>query len=142
MIFRNKGIKPSPKHSYSIPFHHTFILAQFLINSRQLTPPNKHPQMIVERQTTASISHSPSPMVKFLIVPSGYSSKERCYQVNLALYKTTNCSIRLSDSGGALLMEETELKNQTYIIRNLGVGTYFFEVTDGFYCQIKELRIL
>ncbi|MCI4668414.1 MAG: T9SS type A sorting domain-containing protein [Bacteroidia bacterium] len=97
--------------------------------------------MIVEKQTTASLVHSPNPTVKFLIIPSSSSPKEKCYQVNLAIYRKDSTQIRLTDSSGKMLLLEESLSNQTYVIRDLAKGTYFFEVNDGFYCQIKELRI-
>ncbi len=54
--------------------------------------------------------------------------------------------VRLTDQQGHLLMQEQETLGHAppqviFRIDNLSAGIYYFEVTDGFYCQVKEVEI-
>ncbi|MEM7370891.1 MAG: hypothetical protein AAF587_19910 [Bacteroidota bacterium] len=55
-------------------------------------------------------------------------------------------TVRMVDESGRLLIQEehhfdTDPGRLVYTVRNLDAGTYFFEISDGFFYQVKELRI-
>lgn len=55
-------------------------------------------------------------------------------------------TIRLVDETGKLIIQEAHRFDPSsdrliFTVKNLKAGTYFFEVNDGFFYQIKELHI-
>ncbi|MEO0896484.1 MAG: hypothetical protein AAFY71_08815 [Bacteroidota bacterium] len=97
--------------------------------------------MTVEKREYANISSINGQSVRFLVYPSQKTQSNQHYQVDLALFNGKSSRIILSDGNGRLLLEDVEAPQQTYVIKNLSAGTYFFEINDGFFYQIKELRI-
>jgi len=97
--------------------------------------------MIVERRSAGLTAQQSSPSVKFLVISSMNSSQEKKYQICLSIHNKGRSKVRLSDAQGKLLMEEQNPRASAFIIRDLSAGTYYFEVNDGFYYQVKELRI-
>lgn len=58
------------------------------------------------------------------------------------------CSIirMTNDKGQTILHDDQGIGEDKdrleFTVKNLGPGTYFCEVNDGFFCQVKEFRIL
>lgn len=66
-------------------------------------------------------------------------------RVELGPFHTGQTLVRLTDKQGRLYLEETYDSAATQArllitVRDLEEGTYYFEVNDGFYHQIKEVH--
>jgi len=83
--------------------------------------------------------------IGFLINTSADSDEEGMY-LELAALARREAVVRLTDQKGKLLLQERENLNGAprqlvYRINNLRAGVYYFEITDGFYYQVKEIEI-
>jgi hypothetical protein len=83
--------------------------------------------------------------IGFFIYPEGGSRQNEIY-VELSTASARKATVRLVDDRGSVLMQEQERfepdqSRLTYTIKHILPGTYFFEVTDGFFHQIKELQV-
>jgi hypothetical protein len=91
--------------------------------------------------------HSPPTAYGHGTSPVGFilEGKEE-YRVELTPFRPEQTTVRLLDAGGSLLLEEEqpfgeEAKPVVYTVHNLEAGAYYCEITDGFYCQVKEVRL-
>ncbi|MDX2247300.1 MAG: hypothetical protein SF052_11010 [Bacteroidia bacterium] len=90
-------------------------------------------------------SHSiqPRSSVGFIVNPDGDSSER--LRVELSPFDQDESVIRLMDETGNILLQEQQEPAQhgrlEFTVSNLDSGTYFFEVSDGFFYQVKEVRI-
>ncbi|TAE48612.1 MAG: hypothetical protein EAZ89_15095 [Bacteroidetes bacterium] len=90
--------------------------------------------------------HAP---IGFVVYPENgvpQSCEEEELHVELTSFQPESSVIRLVDNNGRLLLQEdqdpdADADQVIFTIRNIGAGTYFFEVSDGFYYQVKEVRI-
>lgn len=104
--------------------------------------------LLVEKcQQTQSFSYSTDyrTSIAFFIYPDGSSQQSEIY-VELSTASARKATVRLVDEEGNTLMLAHECfepgqSRLSYTIRNIEPGTYFFEVTDGFFYQIKELQV-
>ena len=67
-------------------------------------------------------------------------------RVELVSHDPEESVIRMIDETGNLILQEDggfgdESDRLEFTVNNLEAGTYFFEVNDGFFCQVKEVRI-
>ncbi|MEL6849865.1 MAG: hypothetical protein AAFP92_15190 [Bacteroidota bacterium] len=68
------------------------------------------------------------------------------FRVEMVSHEAQHSEIRMVDAKGSLILHEKSAFSEAidrleYTIRNLVAGTYFFEVYDGFFHQVKEVRI-
>lgn len=83
------------------------------------------------------------PTIGFVLRPT---HTEEVYRVELSPFLLEDTTIRVLDSRGKLLLEsdsnqpigETSLE---YTVQDVKAGIYYFEVSDGFFYQIKEVRV-
>lgn len=83
--------------------------------------------------------------IGFLLNSGSSGSDEEMY-LELTALPQRQAVVRLTDQQGHLLMQERETLGSEppqliFRIDNLSAGIYYFEVTDGFYCQVKEVEI-
>ncbi|MEZ4825012.1 MAG: T9SS type A sorting domain-containing protein [Bacteroidia bacterium] len=89
-------------------------------------------------------SHSTQPRstVGFIVNPDNDDAHLR---VELSPFAEDESIIRVMDETGNVLLQEQKEPEHTgrleYTVSNLNSGTYFFEVSDGFYYQVKEVRV-
>jgi hypothetical protein len=98
----------------------------------------------IEKRETSGYGSAIVGPIGFIVHPEVPDQEE--VRVELSLVQAGNLTLRLIDSQGHRLMEQTEWldpeQEQLIVtVHDLPVGTYFFEVTNGFFHQIKELRI-
>ena len=67
-------------------------------------------------------------------------------RIELVSHDPEESIIRMVDETGNLILQEDggfgdESDRLEITIENVEAGTYFFEVNDGFFCQVKEIRI-
>ncbi|MEO1448551.1 MAG: hypothetical protein AAFV07_03435 [Bacteroidota bacterium] len=82
------------------------------------------------------------PTIGFVLI----SPAQEPLQVELQSFDPIHAAVRLTDSQGTILMEdsceeEEPGRRMTFAVRHLEPGTYFCEVDDGFYHQVKEIHI-
>lgn len=99
----------------------------------------------LQRAPYPSLAHDYSSSIGFVIHPAGGCAQEEMY-LELSAVAPRQAQVRLTDAQGALLMQEEEhfapgQERIIYRIQNLCAGTYYFEVTDGFYYQVKEIEV-
>ncbi|MEL6632903.1 MAG: T9SS type A sorting domain-containing protein [Bacteroidota bacterium] len=96
----------------------------------------------VEQQTLTTSFYSDFPSaVRFTVYPHQESAHQGRLFIELLPYKLETSEITLSDSKGKLILQHQPQEGANFIVRNLKAGTYFFEINDGFFHQVKELRI-
>lgn len=83
------------------------------------------------------------PTIGFVLRPT---HTEEVYRVELSPFQLEETIIRVLDSGGKLILESdsNQPMGQTsleYTVQDVKAGIYYFEVSDGFYYQIKEVRV-
>lgn len=83
--------------------------------------------------------------ITFVVYPAAV--EDSCeLVVELTAANPTDSIIRVVDEKGNTLFEEayyfSESGSQTYTIRDLQPGTYFFEISDNFFHQVKEIHLL
>ncbi|RMG57780.1 MAG: hypothetical protein D6722_24415 [Bacteroidetes bacterium] len=74
------------------------------------------------------------------------SPQAETLRVELGPFQARAATIRLSQADGPLLLEEaySPVRHPARLqitLRDLAAGTYFFELSDGFFHQVKEVRI-
>ncbi|MDX2286375.1 MAG: T9SS type A sorting domain-containing protein [Bacteroidia bacterium] len=85
--------------------------------------------------------------IGFTVHPSRGSSAPECEEIRieLNLRDSEDLTIRVTDASGRLFHEQDPpLRGsctEEIEVSGLDEGTYYFEVTDGFYYQIKEVRL-
>lgn len=83
--------------------------------------------------------------VGFLVYPREQSQADpEALRVEMGPFHPGPTTIRLTDKWGHLLLEEAYEPAQSrclITVHDLEDGTYFFEVNDGFFHQIKEVHI-
>ena len=89
-------------------------------------------------------AHYHRPSVGFIVNPD--EDHPEGVRIELISHDPQESTIRMLDEWGRTLMQESEgfgnEKNRLeFTVRNLEAGTYFFEMSDGFFYQVKEVRI-
>lgn len=86
--------------------------------------------------------------IGFVLYPKGTRKPgwEDELHIELSTVYPEASTVRMVDESGRLLIQEehhfdTDPGRLVYTVRNLDAGTYFFEISDGFFYQVKELRI-
>ncbi|WNJ17717.1 hypothetical protein [Pontibacter sp. G13] len=100
--------------------------------------------ILVEKKSISPAFDQDTGSIGFEIFPK--KSVKRAYKLELSSYRPKDSVVRLLDASGKMLLNErpsafNETHHFLYIVRNLDAGTYFVEISDGFYYQIKEVRI-
>lgn len=97
---------------------------------------------------TRSYSGNSRSSIGFIVYPKDTKSIEwgEELHVELSTVHPETSTVRMVDDTGNLLMQEehrfdTSPGRLVYTVRNLEAGVYYFEISDGFYLQVKELRI-
>ena len=83
------------------------------------------------------------PTIGFVLRPT---HTEEVYRVELSPFLLEETIIRVLDSCGKLLLESDSNQpigesSLEYTVQDVKAGIYYFEVSDGFYYQIKEVRV-
>lgn len=68
------------------------------------------------------------------------------YRVELGAFRPGNLILRLVDSENTVVAQESDTAIATgqqiiYRVQNLSPGSYFIEVDDGFFIQVKEVKV-
>ena len=82
------------------------------------------------------------PIIGFVLQPS---HGREALRIELSPFQLSDSTIRVTDSHGHTLMESDQPAEDSqacleYTIKDLKTGIYYFEVSDGFYYQVKEVR--
>ncbi|MEM9986878.1 MAG: hypothetical protein AAF804_17425, partial [Bacteroidota bacterium] len=83
--------------------------------------------------------------IGFMLFSEG-SQAHQAVWLELGSSRGKHIHIKVVDSQGTVMFQERQrIKDLgpklTFSLRNLASGTYYFEVNDGFYYQIKELVV-
>lgn len=83
------------------------------------------------------------PTIGFVLRPT---HTEEVYRVELSPFLLEDTIIRVLDSRGTLLLESDSKQpigdaSLEYTVQDVQAGIYYFEVSDGFFYQIKEVRV-
>ena len=88
-------------------------------------------------------SHSPRSTVGFIVNPEKEENDNLVVELNP--FDPDESTIRVMDeTGNVLLHEDQDMEDSgrvEFTVNNLNAGTYYFEVSDGFYYQVKEVRV-
>ena len=98
----------------------------------------------VEKKILARNSNDVRSSVGFIV--SSKDEEKEAVRVELSPFATDESEIRLSDQEGTVILHDhqefDEAGNRLEIrVSDLDAGTYFFEVNDGFFHQVKEIHI-
>jgi uncharacterized protein YxjI len=74
--------------------------------------------------------------------PNGHEA----LRIELYPFQISESVVRVTDSRGKTLMETDQSRSESlscleYTVEDIKAGIYFFEVSDGFYYQVKEVRV-
>jgi hypothetical protein len=99
----------------------------------------------LQRSLSQGMAHDYRSSIGFVISPATGCAQDEIY-LELYAVEPRQAMVSLTDQTGNLLLreEQTFLPDQerlVYRIQNLAAGTYYFEVSDGFYYQVKEVQI-
>lgn len=75
--------------------------------------------------------------VRFFIYPQN-SAQPLTLELQRGL--KSEAILKVTDQRGQIFLQKSAAQAQ-HTLRNLPAGNYFFEINDGFYCQIKELEV-
>ncbi|MEM6347573.1 MAG: hypothetical protein AAF927_27040 [Bacteroidota bacterium] len=83
------------------------------------------------------------PTIGFVLRPT---HTEEVFRVELSPFQINETTIRVLDSCGQLILESDSQQeigeaSLEYTVQDVKAGIYYFEVNDGFYYQIKEVRV-
>lgn len=88
-------------------------------------------------------SHSSRSTVGFIVNPEKEENDNLVVELNP--FDPDESTIRVMDeTGNVLLHEDQDMEDSgrvEFTVNNLDAGTYYFEVSDGFYYQVKEIRV-
>jgi hypothetical protein len=83
--------------------------------------------------------------IVFIVYPLNPGDEQELH-VELNSVTPTTSTVRVVDHDGDILFEEIHYFQEhgtlIYTLRNLLEGTYYFEISDDFFHQVKEIRIL
>ena len=84
------------------------------------------------------------PSVGFIVNPDDQHPDG--HRIELVTHDVEESIIRMIDETGNTILHEEEGFDEEqnrveFTVKNLEAGTYFFEMSDGFFYQVKEVRI-
>ncbi|MEL6593255.1 MAG: hypothetical protein AAFP02_08215 [Bacteroidota bacterium] len=105
------------------------------------TKPSNPPSVFMHI-SKRSFSQNFRPTIGFVLRPT---DSEEIYRVELAPFQMAQTIIRVLNSTGELILESQSIEelqaSLEYTVQDVQAGIYYFEVNDGFYYQIKEVRV-
>ncbi len=100
--------------------------------------------MQFKKQNSSLKSFSAYPSnIEFVLQP--HNTRE-ALRIELSPFQWKGSVIRVTDAQGVLLMESDQDETAAsfameYTVEDMQAGIYYFEVNDGFYYQVKEVRV-